>query len=175
MFKQVQADDPIAFRKVVEQLKGRVFSVSYALLGNSSEADVTAQKVFVRLYHTTGRDTQQRDLIRYAYRLAIEQSLVELRMRRLRMLFKWRTEPTASPDPKGLPTAEENRERLLVVRGLSMLPYRERALLVLKEVADQTVEQIANIMCLDQDTVRRRLFAARKNLQISVAEQRSNG
>jgi RNA polymerase sigma-70 factor (ECF subfamily) len=169
LFKQVQANDRIAFREVVEQLKNKVYSVSYALLGNASEADVAAQKIFVRLYHAAGRVGRQRDLMKCAYRFAIDQCMVELRRRRIRKLFGWLVGPTSIPDPNALAKTDENRERILVVRSLSMLSDKERALLVLKEIADQTVEEIADIMHLEPATVRRRLYDARQRFRISVA------
>lgn len=55
LLKRVQAHDHMSFREFVEQLQSKLFSVSYALLGNSTEADVAAQKVFVRLYRATRR------------------------------------------------------------------------------------------------------------------------
>lgn len=169
LLNQVQAHDRIAFRDIVEQLKSRVFAVSYALLGNASEADVAAQKVFVRLYHAAGRASPQHELLKCAYRFAIDQCMVELRTRRIRKLFGWLVGPTSIPDPNALAKTDENRERILVVRGLSKLPEKERALLVLKEVAEQTVEEIADIMHLDPATVRRRLYDARQRFGNSVA------
>lgn len=170
LLEQVQAHDRVAFREVVHQLQNRIFSVSYALLGDASEADLAAQKVFVRLYRTVGHVSPQHDLIKYAYRLAIDQCLVELRTRRLRQLFGWLTGSTSTRDSKRLPRTYEISERILVVRVLSMLRHKERALLVLKEVADQTVAEIADIMQLSPAVVRRRLFAARQKFSWAATE-----
>lgn len=168
--KQVQTHEHIVFHDVVEQLKGRVFSVSYALLADASQADVAAQKVFARLYHTGAYVAQQHDLVKYIYRLVIDQCFVELRMRRLRKLFSCLSRAKSIPDLARIKT-DTNRERTLVVRGLSKLPDVERALLVLKEVADQSVEEIAEIMCLAPPVVRRRLFAARQSFRTEVAAE----
>lgn len=170
VLKQVQVHDSIAFHEVVEQLKSNVFSVSYALLGNASEADVAAQKVFVRLYHTVGSVAQQHNLVKYAYRVAIDQCCVELRLRRLRKLFGWLTGAGSMSDPNGLPATDENHVRISIVRALSKLPEKERTLLVLKEVVDQTVEEIADIMDLEPAAVRQRLSAARQRFR-TVCDQ----
>lgn len=68
-------------------------------------------------------------------------------------------------DPNGMPATDEKRVQTLVFRGLSKLPEKERALLVLKEVVDQTVEEIADIMDLEPAAVRRRLSAARQRFR----------
>lgn len=169
VLKSVQVDDQIDFRQVVEQLHGRVVSVCYALLGNASEADVVAQKVFVRLYRTVRPGARRRDFLKCAYRLAIDQCLVELRMRHVRKLFPWLTRSMPIPERNRLPAADESSDRLLAVRCLSMLPERQRALLVLKEVAGEPVEQIAAIMNMDSGAVRAHLFSARQKLRTILA------
>ena len=70
--KCVQAHNQLACREVVEQLKGKVFSISWALLGNTPEAEVVAQKVFARLHQQMRQVARQQNLITYTYRLAID-------------------------------------------------------------------------------------------------------
>ena len=166
LLRQVQLHDQVVFREVVEQLKTKVFAVSYALLGNASEADVAAQEVFVRLYRKAERAGRQHSLTKCAYRFTVDRCIVELKLRRLRRLFGWLTRSTSIPHPNELPAADENR--IVALRALSLLPDRERALLVLREVADQTVEEIAEIMRLHPAVVRQRLFAARQRLRVRV-------
>lgn len=173
VLKSVQVDDQIDFREVVEQLHSRVVSVCYALLGNASEADVVAEKVFVRLYRAVRPGARRRDLLKCAYRLAIDQCLVERRMWHVRKLFRWLTRSMPIPDRNRWPAAGESRDRLLAVWCLSMLPERQRALLVLKEVAGEPVEQIAAIMKMDSGAVRAHLFSARQKLRTILALQRA--
>ena len=173
VLKSVQVDDQIDFREVVEQLHSRVISVCYALLGNASEADAVAQKVFVRLYRTVRPGARRRDLLKCAYRLAIDQCLVELRMRHVRKLFRWLTRSMPIPNRNRWPAADESRDRLLAVWCLSILPERQRALLVLKEVAGEPVEQIAAIMNMDSGAVRAHLFSGRQKLRTILALRRA--
>ncbi|MCL4486676.1 MAG: sigma-70 family RNA polymerase sigma factor [Chloroflexi bacterium] len=160
---RAKVQDLTAFHEIVERLQGKIFSVSYALLGSVPEADATAQKVFVRLYRTA-RPVARPDLIQYAYRLAIDQCLIELRLRHARRFFAWFTSSAAVPDRGGLAPIDECRERDLALRYLAMLPRRERALLVLREVAGQPVEGIAQIMDMKPGAVRKHLFSARRRL-----------
>jgi DNA-directed RNA polymerase specialized sigma24 family protein len=51
-----------------------------------------------------------------------------------------------------------------------MISYNERVLLVLKEVADQTIAEIADIVQLDSTVIRLRLFAARQKFGWAAAE-----
>lgn len=169
LLKCVQAQDQIAFREIVERLQSKIFSVSYALLGSAPEADAVAQNVFVRLYRTVRPVARWQDIPQYAYRLAIDQCLVELRRRRVRKLFAWLTRSAPIPERNRLPATDESRGRILALHYLAMLPKRERALLVLREVADQPVEDIAKIMSMDPGAVRKHLFSARQRLLIAVS------
>ena len=58
--------------------------------------------------------------------------------------------------------------------GLSILPDKARALLVLKEGADQTIPEITDIMHLDAGVVRWRLFAARQWLSRAAEVSKVN-
>lgn len=169
LLKRVQAQDQIAFREIVERLQSKILSVSFALLGSAPEADAVAQRVFVCLYRTVRHVARQQDLTQYTYRLAIDQCLVELRRRRVRKLFAWLTRSASIPDRSRLPATDESRGRILALHYLAMLPERERALLVLREVADQPVEDIAKIMSMDPAAVRKRLFSARQRLLSAVS------
>lgn len=157
------SQDLTAFQDIVERLQGKIFSVSYALLGSFPEADVTAQKVFVRLYRTP-RCAERQDIIQYAYRLAVDQCRIELRVRRVRRFFAWSTSSAPVPDRCRFAATHECRERGLALRYLAMLPRKERALLVLREVAGQSVEGIAQIMNMKPGAVRKHLFSARQRL-----------
>jgi len=171
-----QAQDQIAFREIVERLQSKIFSVCYALLESAPEGEAVAEKVFVRLYRRARPAASQQDLTQYAYRLAIDQCLAELRLRRVRKLFARVTRSASIPDRGGLPEKDESRRRVLALHCLAMLPKRERVLLVLREVADQPVEDIANIMGMNPVAVRKQLFSARQRLLpvVSAVDRQAN-
>ena len=162
-----QAPDRLAFRELVDKLQGKVFSVSYALLGDPQEADEAAQSVFVTIYRKVRRIDPEGDYLKWVYQLAINQCFSALRTRRLRKSFRWlvghRSNTTQLTDLTG-----RNRQGPLL-RALALIPDKERALLVLREVADQPVEDIAEIMHMDSQAVRRQLFVARRRLQASLS------
>ena len=165
--RNVQAPDGRAFRELVDKLQSKVFSVSYALLGDAREADEAAQRVFVTIYREARWIDQEGEYLKWVYQLAIDQCFSALRTRRIRKLFDWlvghRSNTMQATDLTG-----RNRQGPLL-RALSLIPDKERALLVLREVANQPVEDIAEIMHIDSPAVRRQLFAARRRLQASLS------
>lgn len=164
--RNVQTPDGLAFRELVDKLQNKVFSVSYALLGDPQEADEAAQSVFVTIYRKARWIDQEGDYLKWVYRLAIDQCFSALRTRRLRKSFAWLVGQRSSIRQVTDLTVR-NRQGLMP-RALSLIPDKERALLVLREVANQPVEDIAEIMHMDSQAVRRQLFVARKRLQASL-------
>ena len=167
LLKNIQAPDRLAFRELVDKFQSKVFSVSYALLGDAREADEAAQRVFVTMYRKARWIDQEGDYLKLVYQLAIDQCFDELRTRRLRKSFAWLLGHWSNTTQLTELTGR-NRQGLLL-RALSLIPDKERALLVLREVANQSVEDIAEIMHMESQVVRRKLFVARKKLQGSLS------
>jgi RNA polymerase sigma-70 factor (ECF subfamily) len=63
-----------------------------------------------------------------------------------------------------------NRER--VERFLEVLDERDRVMLILKEVEGFSIEEIAEIMELNGNTVKVRLFRARRKISEQVRRRR---
>ena len=167
--RAAQTQDHVAFRELVEKLQGRVFCVAYALLGDLQEADETAQKVFVTMYRKPRCVEGERGYLTWAYQLAVDQCLKALWARRLRQSFIWLSGHTSTSKATATPASSGKNQRVPLLRALSAVPHKERALLVLREVGEQSVEDIATIMHMDSPTVRRRLFDARKKLLASLS------
>ena len=165
--RSVQTQGHLVFRQLVEKLQSRVFRVAYALLGDLQEADEAAQKVFVTMYRKPRRLGQERGYVTWAYELAVAQCLKALWIRRLRQVFIWL--PGHTSTPTATLTSSGRNQRVPFLRALSAVPDKERALLVLREVGEQSVEDIATIMHMDSPTVRRRLFDARKKLMAGLS------
>ena len=170
--RKVKAPNRLAFRELVERLQGKVFSVSYALLGDPEEADEAAQKVFVTIYRQARWIDEDGDYLKWVYKLVTDQCFSALRTRRVRKSLAWlvghRSNTTQVAD-----LTKRNLQGPLL-RALSLIPDKERALLVLTEVANRPIEDIAEIMHMDSQAVRRQLFGARRRLQanLSSAEEK---
>lgn len=165
--RAAQTQGHLVFRQLVEKLQSRVFCVAYALLGDLQEADEAAQRVFVTMYRRPRCVDRERGYVTWAYELAVAQCLKALWIRRLRQVFSW--PPGHTPTPTATPTSSGTNQRVPLLRALSAVPDKERALLVLREVGEQSVEDISTIMHMDSPTVRRRLFDARKKLMAGLS------
>ena len=156
-----RTSEPNPFREFVEQYQGKVFTIAHALLGNRLEADIAAQRVFARLYRLARWRNEGTATV---YQIAIDECLKTLQYARFRKAFSWIAGSIAASDAV-MPPDGRSVKRDLIIAGLAKLPDRERTLLVLREVAQEAVSDIAEIMRMPPDTVRRELITARLHLK----------
>ena len=146
---------------------GRVTALVTALLGDRNEADDIAQEAFTRALarwpRLAGYELPEAWVRRVAMRLAIDSG------RRIRRAL--RTMPLLRP--AGRPAEPEPGDALpftALGRALSRVPLREREVLVLYYVADLTVNQIALDRDIPPGTVKARLAAGRRRLELGLAQ-----
>jgi RNA polymerase sigma-70 factor (ECF subfamily) len=139
-----------------------VFSVSYAMLGHTEDADIAVQNVFSRLTGTDRVIAGQPEIIERLYRFAMDYCVLELRLRHVRDVF---ARLAGARSVSGLNDARADATgRVAALAMFAVLPTKERALLVLREVADQPVDAVARIMNMKAGEVRNALLFARRRL-----------
>lgn len=69
-----------------------------------------------------------------------------------------------SPTPDGMDIADRMAQRQLTAKLLSRAPAGDRVILGLKELDDLSVEEIAEVLELNESTVKVRLHRARKRM-----------
>ena len=162
-----QTFDKQTFQEIVAEFGNNAVSVAYALLGDACEADVAAQRAFVELHRTGGSLKARNSTETRIYALLIKQCQFTLWFRRILKGLSWitgRNLPSRSGPTDLLSHADEhNRKRSAALALLAGLPYKERVLLVLREIADQSIPQIASILQMGPVAVRNRLLAARRH------------
>jgi RNA polymerase sigma-70 factor, ECF subfamily len=146
---------------------GRVAAMVAALLGSRSEADDIAQEAFTRALarwpRLAGYELPEAWVRQVAIRLAIDSGRRLRRALRTMPLLRAAARP-AEPEPgEALPFTA-------LGRALSRVPLREREVLVLHYVADMTVQQIAHARGIPSGTVKARLAAGRRRLELGLAQ-----
>ncbi len=163
-----------AFRVLVRQYQGRLFSIAYGItLDREASLDIV-QEVFLKVFqkiHTFREDSR---LSTWLHRITVNLCLNW--KRRWKRRFKWRhqtIESSKTADHLELeaddysPEAFYQRKELgeILWKTLSKLPEQARAVLVLKELEGLSYEEIAKILKIQKGTVSSRLFYARKRLK----------
>lgn len=140
-----------SFEQLVNRFAPRLRTVSFAILGNDLLAEEACVRVFARAYRTLA--------ISPSPWLDLVQSIITQchRLRR-RPFFDWRI-PTSSRV-----NADVGPKQREAIRLLQRLPWDQRLLLVLREVAELSPDQIGTILGSSVAYVKYYLLAARQAL-----------
>lgn len=173
LVRRVQARDEIAFRELVERYQAKVFSIIYGILRNRNDAEDIAQQVFAKIYFSIGSFDLRSSLLTWIYRITVNECYDYLRKRRVRKLVYEsdfseedvrRMENAGDRVDESRPMDTALAQRDLVVKLLEKLSEEDRTLILLKEVEGHSVEELAEMTGLNQNTIKVKLFRARQKL-----------
>lgn len=151
--------DNRVFEELVAAHEPMVLRTAYRLLGQLADAQDAAQEVFLRLFRNLRNING--DPKGWLYRVTV--NVCNDHHRRRRPVFEL-DEHRADPrlGPEGMITLDE-RKRLLM-QGLARLPERERAAVVLRDIEGLSTAEVAEILGVEEATVRSQISTARVRL-----------
>ena len=126
---------------------GAVRRTAYLLCGDWHKAEDLAQTAFAKLYVAWPRLRDVGAAEAYLYRVVARAHVDELRR-------PWRREHTAAALPDGAAAVDGSDDRLVLLAALARVPRRQRACLVLRYYADQSVEDTAAALGCSPGTVK---------------------
>jgi RNA polymerase sigma-70 factor, ECF subfamily len=182
LVRRAQGEDKEAFEELIRRHQHRVFAVASGILRRREDVEDIAQQVFVKAYFSLKRFDQRAAFSTWLYKITVNECWDLLRKKKVRPLVyesdlseeQARQVTTSAekvnpgPDVSEKIEARENVERLL--EGLD---ERDRLMLILKEVEGYSIEEIAEVLNLNGNTVKVRLFRARRKV-VSQARKREN-
>jgi RNA polymerase sigma-70 factor (ECF subfamily) len=173
LVRRAQQEDKEAFELLVKKHQGRVFAVAGGILRNREDVEDIAQQVFLKAYFSLKRFDQRSAFSTWLYKITVNECWDLLRKRKVRPLV-YESELTEEQahayqmtESKGKlapDVSEELETRQQLDQWLDCLEERDRTMLVLKEVQGFTVEEIAEIMEINGNTVKVRMFRARQKI-----------
>lgn len=183
LVRRVQANDEIAFREMVDRYQAKVFSIIYGILRNRNDAEDIAQQVFSKIYFSIRGFDFRSSLLTWIYRITVNECYDYLRKRRVRKLVyesdfsaeevKRLETSDAVVDPAA-PVDRQLAQHDLVLKLLSKVSEQDRTLILLKEVDGHSVEELASITGLNENTIKVKLFRTRQKL-IKAAQRMGRG
>ncbi len=179
-----QGGNEAAFEDLVRRHQQRVFALVNGILRRPDDAEDVAQQVFLKAYLGIKRFDQRAAFSTWLYKIAVNECWDYLRKKKVRPLVYEadlseeqvsRLDGIVSADrpPEGPNDRAEARE--LLERMLDTLPEQDRQLLLLKEVEGFSVQELAEILKLNVNTVKVRLFRARGRIMDVYRRRLSQG
>jgi RNA polymerase sigma-70 factor (ECF subfamily) len=155
--------NPQAFATIVGRYEKPLYNVALRMLRNPEDARDVTQTAFLKAYQGLEKYDPQFKFYSWIYRIAINESLNALRLRRRE------TDPVDDQHPADGPGPEESLAADVAERGLldaiDGLKPDYRAVIVLKYFADRSYDEIGLILGIEEKTVKSRLFTARQMLK----------
>jgi RNA polymerase sigma-70 factor, ECF subfamily len=173
LVRRVQAKDEIAFKEIVERYQSKVFSIIYGILRNHNDAEDIAQQVFAKIYFSIGNFDFRSSLLTWIYKITVNECYDYLRKKRVRKLvyesdfseedsLQMENSQTARDQTVAVDKTLERRDLLL--KMLSKVSEEDRMLILLKEVEGHSVEELAEMTGMNENTIKVKLFRTRQKL-----------
>jgi RNA polymerase sigma-70 factor, ECF subfamily len=165
-----QSGNEAAFENLVRRHQQRVFALVNGILRRPDDVEDVAQQVFLKAYLGIKRFDQRAAFSTWLYKIAVNECWDYLRKKKVRPLVYEadlseeqvsRLDGIVSADRPPVGANDRAEARELLERMLDTLPEQDRQLLLLKEVEGFSVQELAEILKLNVNTVKVRLFRAR--------------
>jgi RNA polymerase sigma-70 factor (ECF subfamily) len=182
LVRRAQGEDKEAFEELIRRHQHRVFAVASGILRRREDVEDIAQQVFVKAYFSLKRFDQRAAFSTWLYKITVNECWDLLRKKKVRPLVYesdlseeqarqvMTSGERANPEPD---ISEKIEARENVERLLEGLDERDRLMLMLKEVEGYSIEEIAEVLDLNGNTVKVRLFRARRKV-VSQAKKRGD-
>ena len=179
LVRRAQAEDQEAFEELVRRHQHRVFAVAGGILHRREDVEDVAQQVFVKAYFSLKRFDQRAAFSTWLYKITVNECWDLLRKKKVRPLVyeadlseeQARQVVGAEEKDAGPDVSERLEARQHVERLLEGLDERDRLMLILKEVEGFAVDEIAEVLDLNANTVKVRLFRARRRIVSKAKKQ----
>ncbi|MEZ5353501.1 MAG: RNA polymerase sigma factor [Bryobacteraceae bacterium] len=173
LVRRMQSGDEMAFREIVDRYQSKVFSIIYGILRNRNDAEDIAQQVFAKVYFSIRGFDFRSSLLTWIYKITVNECYDYLRKKKVRKLVYEsdfseeesqrleRSDRSADNQPM---LDETLARRDLVMKLLAKVSEEDRKLLLLKEVEGLSVEELASVTGMNENTIKVKLFRARQKL-----------
>ena len=179
LVRRVQSQDELAFREIVERYQAKVFSIIYGILRNRNDAEDIAQQVFAKIYFSIKNFDFRSSLLTWIYKITVNECYDYLRKKRVRKLVyesdfssddSLRMENSEPATDQAAPVDHRLAQHDLIMKLLSKISEDDRSLILLKEVEGHSVEELAAMTGMNENTIKVKLFRARQKL-VKAAER----
>lgn len=166
---RVCAGEGRLFELLMRRHNRKVFRAARAIMKRDDEAEDVMQDAYVRAFTHLAEFKGESRFSTWLTRIAIYEAYGRLRReRRLEPLGIENQEVSMSSQQSPEQAAVDLEIRHLLDRAIDDLPEEFRLVFVLREVEQMSVAETAEVLAVPEQTVKSRLFRARKRLQESM-------
>lgn len=183
VIEQVLGGDNNAFGLLVEKYQTKVYNLALRMSGNEDDAFDLSQEAFLRAWRNLGSFQFESSFSTWLFRLSSNICLDFLRAKKRRAVVSLTVtsdedEETQLDLPDSGPTPEEaalaSEDRRILMAAINSLPADQRQIITLRAINDLSYSQIAEILQIQEGTVKSRLSRARTALRNKLLQNGNN-
>jgi RNA polymerase sigma-70 factor, ECF subfamily len=160
VFDAARSGDLAAFERLMRQYERLVLVTAFRMCGNLPDAQDVAQDVFLKLYRNLGKVASREAASSWLYRVTVN-ACHDLRRRRRPEEAIGHAGQLVSGDADPHQVLSESERGRALELSLRMLPEKERAALVLRDLEGLSTEEVARVLGSSEATVRSQISKAR--------------
>ncbi|MET8412753.1 sigma-70 family RNA polymerase sigma factor [Streptomyces sp. NPDC005195] len=164
--------DEEAFSILMRRHSRPLLALALHTLGNLQDAEDAVQDAFISAWRRLPEFRHACAFSTWIYRITVNRCLNSLRRRPVPVSLNAVAEPTARADCSPAQAAEEDALANALAEALGDLEPRQRVCWILRELQGLSYEQIAQVTGTSEQTVRGRLYRARRSLKEMMASWR---
>ncbi len=173
LVRRAQEGEEAAFREIVERYQSKVFSIIHGIVRQRNDSEDIAQQVFAKVYFSIRKFDFRSSLITWIYKITVNECYDYLRKKKVRKLVyesdmsedEVRRVEVSEPAVDQKPLADSDLARRdYIAKLMSKVTDEERSLLMMKEVEGHSVEELAGMTGMNENTIKVKLFRARQKL-----------
>jgi RNA polymerase sigma-70 factor (ECF subfamily) len=181
LVRRALARGDTAFRTIMERYNRRLYRIARGILRNDSEAEDVVQEAYVKAFTNLGGFRGDSSLATWLARITMNEALGRLRRERptvdLETFGAQRTEAQIIKFPQTVTSDDPERTMAqreilqLVERATDNLPEIFRIVFMTRVIEGMSIEDTANLLGLQPDTVKTRLHRARQLVRDELDKQ----
>ncbi len=173
LLRRLRDRDERAFRELIDDHRDRVFNITYRMLGNRAEAEDVAQEVFITVFKQIENFRGDSKFSTWLYRVTVNHCKNRIKyLSRRHDRDRDELDETSQQQNgavNGAPVRAKNPDKALesaqmeklLQEAIASLDDEQRAVVILRDVEDLSIEEICEITGLPDGTVKSRLHRAR--------------
>jgi len=177
LIKTAQKGDTVAFGELVALYDTKVMSLAVSLLGSREDAQDIYQEIFTKVFKSLKKYRFQSEFFTWLYRITVNTCLTYRKQRgkrqeRYPVSLDTFTEGFYNVPDRDSVIADEDMLRSemsnVVKKAVESLPPKQKTVIVLRHYHQKKIREIAEIMNLNEGTIKGYLFRAIRSMKEKV-------
>ena len=162
IIRQVLDGKKQAYRLLVDQYKRYVYSAVYKIVGTTEDAEDCAQEAFVKAYRSLGNFQFQSKFSTWLYRIAVNTAISKRRKQKFYTTDI--NEVQINDSVKNANTLQQKEQKKYIKMAFEKMNESDASILSLFYLQELSLNEIADILEIEVNNAKVRLYRARKRL-----------